>query len=189
MTCIVGVEHEGAVYLGGDSALSDPSLGSLRLLRQPKLFLKNRVAFGCCNDLRVQQLLQYVLNVPDHDPQLLDDMEYLVTHLMGSIRSLQKKKGTIKVSESLETQEVQLLVGYRGTLYTVEENFQVYRSVDAWASVGSGSDMAMGSMHSTAKVLGLTPEQRIIMALEAAEAYNGQVRRPFHIIKLEPEKE
>ena len=189
MTCIVGLEHEGAVYLGGDSALSDADTGTLRVLREPKVFINLGVAFGCCSDLRAQQLLQYVLNVPDRDVEQLDDMEWLVTHLMGAVRALQKKKGTVKVSESVDTQEMQFLVGYRGHLYTVEENFQVYRSVDAWASVGSGSDLAMGSMHSTAKVAGLSPEQRITMALEAAEAYNGQVRRPFHIVKLEPEKE
>lgn len=182
MTCIVGIEDGGVVYMGGDSALTDADSGSLRVLNDPKVFLKNGLAIGCCASTRVLQLLQHSFDPPSPEKGV-DDLTYLVTSFMDAFRAIQKKKGTMRKDGDVETHDSQVLLGFRGRLYCIEEDFQVYRTSDRWASVGSGSDLALGSMYSTAH-MGMKPRDRIRLALNAAEAYNSQVRRPFHIIRL-----
>ena len=183
MTCIVGVEREGVLYMSSDSAASDPSSLSLRILHDPKVFINDQMLIGCCSSLRVQQLLQHSL-VPPDKPERKDDLAYLVTDFMDAVRATQKDKGSMKKEDELETQDSHFLIGYNGRLYYVEDDFQVYRTNDPWAAVGCGADLALGALYAT-KNSAMAPQERIIIALEAAVEYSAGVRPPFHHLKLE----
>lgn len=67
-------------------------------------------------------------------------------------------------------------MGYRGSLYTVEEDFQLGEPACGYDSVGCGSDIAMGSLYST---VGQPPQERLNKALCAAEAFSAGVGAPF----------
>lgn len=184
MTCIVGLEHEGSVYVGGDSAGVNVDTLSVCGRADEKVFLTESedMAMGFCGSFRIGQLLRYALLVP---PQKVgqDDMAYMVTDFIDAVRTMQKEKGSMKKENELEEHESAFIVGYNGHLYVVEQDFQVGRPIENYASVGCGSDIALGAMYATRNVR-MSPEERIKLALQAAVEYSGGVRPPFHIVKL-----
>ena len=73
------------------------------------------------------------------------------------------------------------LVGYRGNVYEIQSDFQVGVPADSFMACGCGIDLCLGSLYSTTD---LPPRERIKKALEAAERFNGAVRKPFVIKSL-----
>lgn len=185
MTCIVGLEQDGIIYMGSDSAITDSPSMALRIMDDPKICVNDDMIIGCSSSLRILQLMHHALDVPDK-PQKKSDLEFLVTDFVDAVRTLQKDKGSMKKENEFETHDAHILLGYNGRLYCMEDDFQIYKIPDKWHAVGCGADLALGAMHATAN-LRLKPEDRVRMALEAAEAYSAGVRRPFHILKQKHE--
>jgi len=50
-----------------------------------------------------------------------------------------------------------------------------------YCAVGCGEDLALGSLYTT-ESLNWTPDDRVKIALEAAEKFSSMVQRPFHIL-------
>ena len=69
------------------------------------------------------------------------------------------------------------LVGYRGRLFGVESDYQIEELTVPYMAIGSGSDLALGSLFSTTDVK--CPRERLELAPKAAEAFNNTVRSPF----------
>lgn len=188
MTCIVGIEHEGTVYVGGDSAGVEPYSLAICTRADEKVFLTDdgSMAMGFCGSFRIGQILRYALVVPEQG-QRQDDMTYMVTTFIDAVRATQKDKGSMnKVAEhDVEAQDASFLVGYNGKLYVIESDFQVGRPVDDYAAVGCGADIAMGALYAT-RGLSMLPTARITCALMAASEYSAGVRGPYHIVRLEP---
>lgn len=183
MTCIVGLEHDGDVWIGGDSAGVGPGYG-LTVRADVKVFTRDRGpdrwAFGFCGSFRVGQLIRYSLElpVPDDDDDLY---EFMVTDFVDALRSALDIGGALFRKGGVEWGET-FLVGLRGVLFCVEEDFQVGRAVDPYVSVGCGDDPARGAMHALSTVTDLDPDARILTALAAAERHSAGVRSPFLVV-------
>jgi hypothetical protein len=178
MTCIVGLESEGRVWIGGDRAAVESS-HFLTHCEQPKIFRRGEMVFGYTSSFRMGQLLQYRLTIPEiGEGQPLD--EYMVTSFIDAVRACLKEGGYTRVDCERETIGT-FLVGVRGHLYVVDDDYNVRRDNGGFNAVGSGLSVALGSMHSTAK-LRMHPRERIAMALEAASTFVTTVRGPFDVI-------
>jgi len=183
MTCIIGVVHEDKVYIGGDSA----GVGgySLILRADEKVFQNGPVLMGFTSSFRMGQLLRYSLSVPVHpfgpDGQPMDTYEYMVTIFIDAVRKCLKDGGFAEKENEKEWGGT-FLVGYKGRLFMIQDNYQVAESIDNFQSVGCGEEIARGALCVTQ---GLPPEQRIRLALEAAERYSAGVRGPFLIKELQ----
>lgn len=187
MTCVVGLEHAGAVYLGGDSALTYTDSGSIVVVRDPKVFARGPLVIGTSNDARILQLVGHSFDPPEHADGV-DDMRYVVVDLVAGLKSLLRKNRLLKKGkEEGDSHEAQHLVGYRGAVYLIDTDFQAQRATCGWAAIGSGADIALGSLHTSAR-RGMSPKERVMAALRASEAHNAHVRRPFHVIRLDKEK-
>jgi ATP-dependent protease HslVU (ClpYQ) peptidase subunit len=189
MTCIVGIEDKGVVYVGGDSAGIDPSSLAICGRADEKVFVTDdgEFAMGFAGSFRIGQLLRYALTPPDQGSKK-DDMAYMVTDFIDAVRAMQKDKGSMKKENELEEHDAAFIVGYRGKLYVVESDYQVGRPIENYAAVGCGSQIALGALYAT-RNSGMSPEERITMALQSAVEYSAGVRLPFHIVKLEPKLE
>lgn len=189
MTCIVGLEHEGTIYIGGDSAGVESWSLAICGRADEKVFINDSGEFvmGFCGSFRIGQLLRYALTPPDQ-PSKKEDMAYMVTDFVDAVRAMQKEKGALTKENEVEEHNASFLVGYNGKLYVIESDFQVGRPIEGYASVGCGAQIALGAMYAT-RNSAMAPEERITLALQAATEYSAGVRPPFHIVKLEPEKE
>lgn len=177
MTCIVGVAHEGKVYIGGDSAGSDG--WSMRDRADSKVFVNGPFVFGFTTSFRMGQLLRYSFSPPKRHPD--DDvMAYMVTQFIDALRTCLKSGGFAAKNDEVERGGT-FLVGHAGRLFQIEGDYQVGESREGHDACGCGEQYAIGSLHATQ---GQSPEDRIGKALRAAETYSSGVRAPFHVLSI-----
>lgn len=196
MTSVVGIADGKTVWIGADTCYSDKD--SRGQSAHPKVFFKEvitghdvygsyytskteRLLFGCCGYFRMFQLLEYGWNLPDIGSLAVE--EWLTVPFARSLRELFKDNGFIKSKDGVdEFPEGAFLMGFRGKLYHIEENFQFIESAHQEDACGSGSKFALGSLY-TSRSLPWSSEQRIRIALNASLT-NPFVSAPFDIWEL-----
>lgn len=177
MTCIVGLVDGKNVWLGGDRAATDGGLNRT-LLKEPKIFAKGEIGFGVCGLPKVMDALKHGIDLPEQTGT--DDRKFLVTELVQLVPAI--REGLVKLDAAGKDTspfggggdvvfEGAMLVAYRGHLYTLEGNFQLVEGDEKFASVGSGSKLALGSFDSTRKTRGA--KKRVLMSLEASTKNAG----------------
>jgi ATP-dependent protease HslVU (ClpYQ) peptidase subunit len=177
MTAIVGLAQNGSVYIGGDSAGVNGM--SLAVRADTKVFRKGRYLFGFTTSFRMGQLIRYSLEPPKPKGDLED---FMATKFINALRECLKTGGWARKDNDREEGGT-FLVGVRGQLFAVYEDYQVGRAADGFAAVGCGDEIALGAMYATAGT-GLGPRRRIKLALRAAERFSAGVRGPFVCMSL-----
>ena len=83
----------------------------------------------------------------------------------------------------MDITESNFLVIHKNKLYTILADYQMHE-VEDYYCIGSGSPYAFGSLATTSSSLvELTPEQRIDLALQAANKFDGACGPPpFQIL-------
>jgi len=182
VTAIVGLEHLGAVYIGGDSAAIETDTMMISVLKDEKVFIddSDRFIMGFSGSYRVGQLLRYSMKIPDPPPG--DRMHYMVNAFIDTFRHMVKSKGVLTSNTGTDQQDAEVIVGLDGLLYVIDSDFQVNRPKLGYFAIGIGGPIAMGAMYATKKSR-MKPEKRITLALKAAAEHNASVRPPFHILK------
>lgn len=180
MTCIVGIETEDGVLIGGDSA---GTAGYSQVIRaDEKVWSSGEFAFGFTTSYRMGQLLRYNLSIPQTPHPGADQAtrdKWMTTTFIDAVRECLKKGGYAKVENGVE-KGGSFLVGWRGSLYEVENDFQVGRSFDGFGATGSGYRVALGALAaSTGK-----PRERVRQALEIAARYDAAVNGPFVLVEV-----
>jgi ATP-dependent protease HslVU (ClpYQ) peptidase subunit len=181
MTCIVGLKYKGKVYIGADSLASNDQLQ--RTVRvDDKVFIKGDMLFGFTVSYRMGQILRYSFDLPERN-EGIGDMDYLVGHFIPALIQCYTDQGFIKKDETGESVGGQFLLGYRGGLYDIQDDFQVAVPFLDYAACGCGGELALGSMFTTQKLnKTLSPEKRIVTALEAATEHSAGVAPPFVVL-------
>jgi ATP-dependent protease HslVU (ClpYQ) peptidase subunit len=179
MTCIVGLEKDGKVYMGGDSAAVAGwhDMG----VRPAKVFRRGQFLIGYTTSFRMGQLLQYRLEVAERERfSPTTNMEYMVTQFVPAIRELFKQGGYASIHDSQESGG-QFLVGYYHQLFLISGDFAVIRSREDFAAVGCGTEFAIGAMSAN---LHLGPKARIKNALKITARHSGGVSGPFTVMSM-----
>lgn len=177
MTCIVGLERNGKVYIGGDSA--GVAGLSITVRADEKVFKNGPMIFGFTSSFRMGQILRFQLSIPAQEADK-SDYEYMCTNFIDAVMICMESHGFLK-NDKGEKSGGTFLVGYKGRLYSVHSDFQVGRSIERYDSVGCGSDLALGAVHALIEKRGLKPEFIVEQGLLAAEKFSGGVARPFII--------
>jgi ATP-dependent protease HslVU (ClpYQ) peptidase subunit len=179
MTCIVGIKTSSGVYIGGDSASTNDS-GLQTILAGSKVFFigegSNRMLLGCTTSCRMMQLLHYELQIPAYEDGT-DIEAYMVTKFVNAVRDCLRSGGFAQKENEKEAGG-NFLVGFRGRLFEVQDDYQVSEPVNNYEAVGSGAKFALGAFYVTSH---LPPEERMELALQAATYHNAYVRPPYLI--------
>lgn len=180
MTCIVALEHDGYVWLGTDSAASNGH--TLSIVDTPKIIKNGNLVFGYTSSFRFADLLRFKLKFPNQK-RGQDDRDYIVGVVVEKIRNSLKAGGFAKVTEGCRESGGTALIAYRGKVYTLQDDFSIIRYVDGYSSCGSGGELALGSLATTA-ALDVKPEDRVRLALQVAAKHCCTVEGPEHIVKI-----
>ena len=176
MTCIAGIVQDGKVWMGADSAAVCDHDFSLITISARKVFHNGPFLIGLSGGIRAGQLLAHALDPPQCGPD--DDiMAFMVTHFVDAVRVVLKDGGAARNKNEVEGLDGCFLVGYRGRLFRVDEDYQVHETSHGFHACGCGELIALGSLYSSS---GRRPKQRIELALSAAESFSAGVRGPFH---------
>lgn len=184
MTCIAGLVHNGAVYLGGDSAGVAGS--SLTRRADVKVFRNGDFVFGFTSSFRMGQLLHHAFAPPV--PKAGEDLErFMSTRFVDAVRECLKKGGFAREVNDRELGGT-FLVGYKDRLFCIASDYQVGETLDQYDAVGAGEDIAKGALY-VLHGADIHPEDKLRIALEAAERWSGAVCAPFHFVSTERKKQ
>jgi ATP-dependent protease HslVU (ClpYQ) peptidase subunit len=175
VTCIVGVEHEGKVVMGADSA--GVAGLAITIRADTKIFQNGEFLMGFTSSFRMGQLLRYSLVPPVPHDWDLD--RFMATEFVTAVRDCLRDGGFVRNDSGVETGGV-FLCALRGRLYRIDSDFQIGRSVDNYEAVGCGEEYALGSLFGSGE---LTPTERVTLALEAAAHHSAGVIAPFHLVE------
>ncbi len=197
MTCIVAITDGRIVIIGGDSA----GVGGheLRLRADLKVFRVGCYAIGFTTSFRMGQILRYGTDLPEPPAEISPaELErFLVTELVPTVRQSFASHGFARtarfaspgeagVSEDGQDVGGLFLLGVAGQIFEIRKDYQLARPAAPYSAVGRGAPVALGALHALETVPDLSLRERLVRALEAAEAYSTVVRRPFHFVELPP---
>lgn len=170
MTVVVGIVHNNVVHMAADTQASSCYV---KHTISSKVFYitngKEKLLIGFCGTLRLMQIVKYHLVVPEHQEGDSDE-EYLCTAFISRLRHACVLHGFSVIDNSEEKfSSGSILVGYRGKLFVIENNFQVMEIVDNYTAIGSGMEFSLGSLHTSEDYTNiLTPLDRLSAAIYAA---------------------
>lgn len=177
MTCIVGLVEGETVWVGGDSLSCDDHVGSIRATR--KVFRVGEMLVGVCGDTRTSQVIQYAFDPPD--PMEDEDLvRYLAARFVPALHQALQTPG-VHLPEGAEKTRWSVLLGLRGRLFAIYDDFQVEETADGFNAVGCGYRTALGSLHTTAGITGLPANNRVFRALDSTAFVDIHVAPPFVI--------
>jgi hypothetical protein len=181
MTCIVGLVDNGNIIMGSDSLISTNGW-EVSLLAQPKIFRLGEMLIGVAGKLRLLQLVEHELKLPDigngESP-----MHYMISGFVPALMQLLEKAGFIEIESGTKRMDGNLIIGFRGHLFTIAIDFAVQEDLHGYDVIG-GCSHALGSLYTSERAVGMTPKGRVMMALSAAECFDASIREPFHILEL-----
>jgi hypothetical protein len=144
----------------------------------PKLYEVGPFLFGFTSSYRMGQLLGYKFHPPVHASDCPIE-KFMATSFIDAVRTTFKDGGyaiTLNGQESGGS----FLVGYRGRLFRVCDDFQVGEAALGYDAVGCGAEVALGALYAARA---RSPIDRLKIALSAAESMSAGVRAPFIFLK------
>lgn len=180
MTCIVGINEGGRIWIGADSL---GVAGTFAVVRKDRKLIRLtspgcETLIGFSGSYRLGHLLAHGFEPPR--PRAGDDpAAFMVTDFVEAVRNRLRAGGALRVKDQVEEIDGAFLVGFGGRLFQIEQDLQAGEAAAGYDACGSGAEVALGALHATRGRA--DPEARLTAALEAAEAHGAAVRRPFHI--------
>jgi ATP-dependent protease HslVU (ClpYQ) peptidase subunit len=183
MTLIIGITQDNQTYMGGDAAASSEC--DIELRQNPKVFYNGAYMMGYTTSFRMGQLLQYELDPKNPTPEDLATpdsiVRFMVTEFIPQVRTLFDDSGFSKIETNVESAG-NFIVAVGNYLFGIESDYQVGLSTLPYLAVGSGAQVARGSLYTT-QHLNMTAQDRIAVAMEAAQTFVNTVAAPVTIIK------
>jgi ATP-dependent protease HslVU (ClpYQ) peptidase subunit len=193
---VAGVEVDGGVFLGADSAISDPSIVDTGF-RKIHRFLTDddgRIGFaiGAIGSARASQVIEHWLDVLP--PRAgVNPERWAVRELVPALRIVAEEHGPWHADEIGEEtsgkSSFYLMVAVKGALLTISDCYTVTRSPSKFAAIGSGAEFAIGSLTTTDELSKLPdfagvlqPGNRIDIAIKAAARWSPTVEVPIDIV-------
>ena len=184
MTCIAGiVDKDGSVMVMADSAAS--STGSVWVQKDYKVWRHGELVLGFCGSFRGRDILMSSLTLPsiaeDMDPEY-----FMRTGFVKAVREVFRENGFLAhFGEGNDQSLSAVMVGLRGRLFLMRNDFSIGESVNNYMAVGSGAPEALGSLYSTRQWT--DAKARLVEALGASTYFNaGSVQPPYHFVTSQP---
>lgn len=175
MTCVVGIAHEGTVYLSGERGASTDE--TIIASQDPKIARRGSFIIGYAGNYGLGQLMLHGLNMPALPRGKKNLLPYMRTQFHAAFVSLMEKS-KYKMELAHEDTQSGFLIGVRGQLFEYEPIDGQMALFDETA-IGSGANMAFGCLYATR---GMNPEDRVRLAVAAACEYSTSCREPIDVL-------
>jgi len=176
------VDEQKSIHMGSDSLASDSH--SQTVMTNPKLFMVGELLVGFAGSFRSAQVLQYQVPLPDRG-ELQEDMEYLITSFIPVVRHVFSENGLYIIDiDGAEKFDGEFILGYRGKIYRMQNDFSLLRAVDDFVSIGAGGEAASAVLYAT-KDLKMNALTRLETSLQSAAYQIVTVKGPFHYTSVD----
>lgn len=136
MTCIIGVEYNGSVYIAGDLQGTGHNIKVTHDFS--KVFYKGEIVIGNTTSYRFGQLLEFVLANPVVPKNTSEIQKWLVTTVVPDIAKVLKENDWSGGGNCL--------IGVRDQLWELQPDFSVLRVTNGYAAIGSGTEYALAGL-------------------------------------------
>ena len=173
MSCVIGIVQGKKVWLGAESCATTGD-GERRYNKLQKIFRNGPYLIAFIGNVRPGQVVMPGWKPPK---DIKDFPDALIERFT--------MKGCIGIDSEDQsvTQATNFLIAFKNKLYEILIDFQM-NEVDTYTSIGSGSEFAMGSLHTT-KSMKFSPKKRIELALDAAVYHSTSCAGPY-LIRSQP---
>ena len=195
MTCIIAAEANGKVYMGADSVALDRTY-DFDVIEGSKMFRRGEMLIGCAGQPRQAQIVKHYAHLPSQPSDInktlpgyrdRSDDQYLMAFI-ENIRTALRDYGCMEMENGIEA-GCNLIIGYHGKVYAVENHFQIHRSRRGCIATGVGAPYALASLLTSMRPpvswerVDMT--DKITVALQIASQLCVAVYAPFQVEVLE----
>lgn len=186
MTVAVGYIEDHTVYIGVDSYL-DVGYQRLHDLGKKIITIGDMIIAGAGWTATLSLIKAHenqLPNVTNLAGREQNESKFLTREFLPKVRQICKESEFSEIEKGSFSINTELLIGWRGKLFTVYGNFAIANKTDLnYAAIGVGGPYALGSMFAVnnepSRVL--APKDRVLLALVAAGEHCSSVRQPFII--------
>ena len=174
MTVLVGVAHEGKVYIGADRGMSEK--GFLGSIINHKIKRVGSMIVGYSGSQGTGQLAHHATY--NMTPMFENDLEAWLRLEFAS--AIQQVAEQFKLDINNDDNAASFLVGSQGRIFevtTADWSVSEYREI----ATGSGYQYAFGYLYATK---GEDPKTRVRGAVSAAIAYSPECAKPVDLLVL-----
>lgn len=172
MTCVAAYvdKKRKTMWMAADTLCSDGHIGYDR--KEPKIFESEDFLIGFSGNPRFYQIIKYSNGFPKPYGDLHRFMcSEFVAHVASTLNEtsyIKKKEDTLKIPGY---SSMVVLVG--GRSFTLYSDFQIEENTYPYVSIGSGSEVAMGSLWTSNKsgLLAKNPKSGLTDSVKAASAF------------------
>jgi ATP-dependent protease HslVU (ClpYQ) peptidase subunit len=185
LTCIVGLVHEGKVYMGADSAINSADSWLQPQSMRPKIWVAGYMLVGVGGKQRISQLIQQFEAPAYSHPAFEDVFDYLLDEYVPHLIEYLDAARVIKTNDEdgMICMDATILIGLLGRLFKIDSSFAITEYPD-YAAIGANAEVALGSLYQSSRHDILHPAGRIGNALDAVLHHCASVREPFTILEI-----
>jgi len=179
MTCIAGVitPHK-KIVMAADSGNND-GFGAYTILKnQKKIFqTPNGMIIGVAGSSRIGQILNHDFDPPTDKHK--DPFLYLLKEFVPALKEKLQEENL--VDDHKMKYDSSLLIGYKGRLFRLGEDYDIVESNDNYDAIGSGRYDARGALYALKQTKTLSCEKMVKIAISAAINADVNIKPPIII--------
>jgi ATP-dependent protease HslVU (ClpYQ) peptidase subunit len=175
MTVIAALVQGNTVVIGGDRAASDNA--SRFTMSRPKIWSSGEYLMGYCGTLEGEHLQSKF-----SPPPVIGEVDlFMQDQFLSSLDTFYEKWHIFK--DQVDERGMGMLICVGGYIYEHDPAFMTMTRYETpFLSIGSGSQYALGSLHSTHAVK--NPRTRVKIAIEAACEYSLTCGLPLDLLSM-----
>lgn len=183
MTCIVAIGNPltKEAIIAGDRAVSDTAQGFIAMSKHPKIFMMNSFLMGYAGDIKFGKIIQYYFQ-PSEPNSDIDLDEHMNTIFMSELKQCLAENEYEPNKEEHST--FGLIVAIDGRVFEITVDFEALEFTTNYMAIGSASEYALGSLHTTELNKKMTIRDKAMHALSAAAHFSPSCSEPFDILTI-----
>lgn len=194
MTTIVGMQGDGFAVIVTDSKIvatddsGSPMQSSIPGSGFSKVAANGRYLLGAAGDVRAINILHHVFQPPTPTPatrgRKLDT--FITAKFIPALRACFEAEGYVRGDKDSSSSKAEIdssvIVAINGVIYVIENDYSWTSDSTGVYALGSGSQYAIGSIHSLLKKTKYTPASAkavLIRSLQVAGKFDPYTGAPF----------
>lgn len=173
MTCIAAIESRDRVWLAADTGASSED-GGIDNAHGKIWKHSDAVAFGVAGAISSVQQVRYGLRVPRRAAGE-DGLRWCITKLVPALKRAMREEPRDGEGQF----DFEMIVAVDGRAFLVDPGLAVLPASRGYTAIGSGRDIALGSLFATKTH---PPKSRVCRAVEAACAHNNACALPLEVL-------
>ena len=176
MTCIAVVKHDDKVYMAGDRGASDD--GTILALDAPKVWKIGPYLIGYAGAMDGERI-RY--NFKPTAPNIKDTDKFMLNEFTKALKEFYDEHFLFSTQD--KEADFGMIIVVNGLMYEHDAGvMSMTRFATNHLSVGSGSEYAYGSLHSTEAWS--DGKKRVRIAVDAATKYSTSCMGPIDVVEV-----